>query len=100
MTDYNDGKWHVWDGKKCPVHGDSQVDIIWPSIMANGGHTVRRLSQLAKYFFWDTSVVGVPYIFRVVKAYSEPKEYTIDPRKNIMWYSYEDELVHVKELVK
>ena len=28
MTDYNDGKWHGWNGGECPVHELSVVDFF------------------------------------------------------------------------
>lgn len=27
MTNYNDGKWHGWNGGKCPVHPESIVQV-------------------------------------------------------------------------
>jgi hypothetical protein len=29
MTDYNDGKWHGWNGGECPVDPEAHVDIVW-----------------------------------------------------------------------
>ena len=29
MTNYNDGKWHGWNGGECPVHPKSMVDAVW-----------------------------------------------------------------------
>lgn len=28
MTDYNDGKWHGWNGGECPVNPDVLVEIM------------------------------------------------------------------------
>ena len=29
MTDYNDGKWHGWNGGECPVHPGSVVSVVF-----------------------------------------------------------------------
>ena len=29
MTDYNDGKWHGWNGGECPVHPKSVIEYVW-----------------------------------------------------------------------
>jgi hypothetical protein len=42
MTDYNDGKWHGWNGGECPVHRKSRVDFLhengfaWREMLAGG----------------------------------------------------------------
>ena len=88
MTNYNDGKWHGWNGGECPVHQNSVIEVLHAK---NGILTSRPAGITA----W-----GIPDLvaFRVIKEHREPKEYTIDPRKNIIWYSSEDDLVHVKEV--
>ena len=90
MTNYNDGKWHGWNGGKCPVHPNSEIEVLHAK---NGILTSRSAGITA---------LGIPDLvaFRVIKEHREPKKYTIDPRKNIIWYSSEDDLVHVKELDK
>jgi len=98
MTNYNDGKWHGWNGMECPVHPESEVEMVWPSGMYPD--KANRQTRVAKHFSWKACGDDVPCLFRVIKEHREPKEYTIDPRKNIIWYSSEDDLVHVKELDK
>lgn len=93
MTNYNDGNWHGWNGGECPVHPESVVDAVWhdENQLTTGVRHGRALGGA-----WFNQILK----FRVVKEHREPKEYTIDPRKNIIWYSSEDDLVHVKELDK
>ena len=98
MTNYNDGKWHRWNGGECPVHPQSEIDMVWPSGMYPD--KANRSVREAKHFCWDVEEDSAPCLFRVIKEHCEQKEYTIDPRKNIIWYSSEDDLVHVKELDK
>jgi len=31
MTDYNDGKWHGWNGGECPVDPQAWVEVWWES---------------------------------------------------------------------
>ena len=94
MTNYNDGKWHGWNGGECPVHPKSVDDVVFDDGLAH----ISRTEKCAKGFCWGP--VSTIVAFRVIKEHREPKEYTIDPRKNIIWYSSEDDLVHVKELDK
>ena len=68
MSDYNDGKWHGWNGGECPVHPESVVecrgvsDAVWK--------TDRPRSEV----FWPNVIV-----FRVIKPYVEPREGWIVP---------------------
>ncbi len=97
MTNYNDGKWHGWNGGECPVHPESEVEAVYTRSEIFKG----IVSDVAKAFSWEDSEYSLGLVaFRVVKEHREQKEYTIDPRKNIIWYSSEDDLVHVKELDK
>lgn len=95
MTNYNDGKWHGWNGGECPVHPGSEIEAVYTRSECFKG----IVSDVAKAFSWEDGEYSLGLVaFRVVKEHREPKEYTIDPRKNIIWYSSEDDLVHVKEV--
>ena len=103
MTDYNDGKWHGWNGGECPVHHDTLVEVVYvydSAAMDKGS---------AGYYCWETGR-GLPIVaFRVVKEHKEPREFwlEVDQWKNIMylhekkphevssWHS----LVHVREVL-
>ena len=92
MTNYNDGKWHSRKkGETIPLH--EKTEVQW---MNTNGDSSKTFSGT---LCWDDGCSEV-IAFRVIKEHREPKEYTIDPRKNIIWYSSEDDLVHVKELDK
>ena len=63
MTDYNDGKWHAWNGGECPVDPEAHVDIIWINRV---GELKRANSVPALFGFLpngDTKIIT----FRVVK---------------------------------
>jgi hypothetical protein len=64
MTDYNDGKWHGWNGSaECPVHHLSEVQV--------GGETdnVWTAKRAGQEVAWSNVIV-----FRVTKPYREPRE--------------------------
>ena len=69
MTDYNDGKWHGWNGGGCPVHLRSLIDPIW----TDGRQAKLALICAAGDVSWS-GPFDVPVAFRVVKAYREPRE--------------------------
>lgn len=97
MTDYNDGKWHGWNGGECPVHPKSVVEAVWKS-----GCTLKIDSRLAKHFVWDSFASSI-IAFRVVKEYREPREWWIHPvRRVVADYDPGKELgwVHVREVVE
>lgn len=70
MTDYNDGNWHGWDGGECPVHHESEIDAVWPSVMDD--EKSYRDARKAKDFPWIVGGAWVPFLFRVTKPYVEP----------------------------
>lgn len=69
MTDYNDGKWHGWNGGECPVHLRSIIDQVWHDEKNDScGITRNRLAGTAA---WKQTLK-----FRVVTPYVEPQTYT------------------------
>ena len=94
MTNYNDGKWHGWNGGECPVCVHSKVEIAW---LENSGDMFRR-SGLAGDIAFLGNQFGRVIAFRVVKEHREPREYTIDPTGLYIWFSHEDGLIHVREV--
>lgn len=95
--EYEVGKWYGWNGGKCPVHPKSLVAGIY----LDGGKTDRHsmVDDFAEEFDWEYKYDFRLVSFRVIKPYVEQKkEYTIDPRKHIIWYGAEDDLVHVREV--
>ena len=65
MTDYNDGKWHGWNGGECPVHPKSDVRI-WDCA---SGQDIYLPAEAVHWTFRGA--------FRVVKEYREPREWWI-----------------------
>jgi len=59
---YNDGKWHGWNGGKCPVHPASKVKVRYPE----GPYH----SDMASLVLWDFCLV-----FRVIKEHKTPREF-------------------------
>lgn len=70
MTNYNDGKWHGWNGGACPVHPETVVEVVW-----NGrSGPVKKDTGAADRFAW--SHIGATDIiaFRIIKEHKEPRE--------------------------
>ena len=72
MTDYNDGKWHGWNGGECPVHPKSQVDAVCTSIVPSGYG--RATWKTAGEINWAAGIPSEVVAFRVVKEHREPRE--------------------------
>jgi hypothetical protein len=66
MTDYNDGKWHGWNGGECPVHPESIVEVATLSGTVSG--------ETAEQFFWSGDQSSI-IAFRVTKTHVEPREW-------------------------
>lgn len=69
MTNYNDGKWHGWNGGECPVHLKSNVRVLWHS---DDGEDVR--CGMAGYLAWLGNERGNIVAFRVIKEHKEPRD--------------------------
>lgn len=67
MTDYNDGKWHGWNGGECPVHPES---IIWV-VPVKGDKNFTPEMQAKQAIWQDYNHIRA---LRVVKPYREPRE--------------------------
>lgn len=61
MTDYNDGKWHGWNGGECPVHPEAVVEVRGES------DNVWKTAATSEKVYWPNVIV-----FRVVTPYVEP----------------------------
>jgi len=72
LTEYNDGKWHRWDGlDKCPVDERSIIDYYW--IDLNMGKTGLSESRVAGGTSPSPAWAHIT-AFRVTKKYKEPLE--------------------------
>lgn len=78
MTNYNDGKWHGWNGGECPLHPNTLVQTQFAAesrIEAERG-TARR----AENFDWSgPEKLPTSHItnFRVIKEYREPRDWWV-----------------------
>lgn len=72
MINYNDGKWHGWNGGECPVHPETEVEYIYLDELP-------YLNKVdAEDLDWACSAGHLPLVaFRVVKEYKEPREFLL-----------------------
>lgn len=70
MTDYNDGKWHGWNGGECPVHRESK---IWYASTHNGeaGPIIAGKLDWGNKPLHNYQIIA----FRVVESHREPREF-------------------------
>jgi hypothetical protein len=68
-TNYNDGKWHGWNGGECPVHPESKVLIMVFSKNLNSGHSRECAANSVN---WHSNNI---IAFRVTKEHKEPREW-------------------------
>lgn len=70
MTDYNDGKWHGWNGGECPVHSKSIVEVVT--------HLHGKIGECAASTKgWWANHSNPIIAFRVIKPHREPREFYI-----------------------
>lgn len=67
MTNYNDGKWHCWNGGECPVHLETVVEIVY---IDNG---IVHKSAICKYCDFSKDAEFPIIAFRVTKEHKEPR---------------------------
>ena len=95
MTNYNDGKWHGWNGGECPVHPESKVQVMVFPVNCNYGDMVDRAIDWS----WDDR--DAPIIaFRVIKEHKEPREFWVDPERCIATEIYHSGFIHVREVLE
>lgn len=85
MTNYNDGKWHGWNGGSCPVHTQSQVEYVW----GRGTHS-SLYRETAGVLEWEGNMHGNIIAFRVTKEYKEPAQCWVNvyPNSGVGAYIY------------
>ena len=71
--DYNDGRWHGWNGGECPVHPNSEVEAVCKTASGHSGFG-RVTWKTAGDMTWDDDSLQPIVAFRVVKEYREPRE--------------------------
>ena len=105
MTDYNDGKWHGWNGGECPVDPKSEVEWIWHDPAQN---TAGKSEGLASRAAWRSHVLK----FRVTKpAPPKPREWWLTDTGDDVWdsessaadwvskYPEDGPVIHVREVL-
>ena len=70
MTNYNDGKWHGWNGGECPVHPKSRVHV---RLLDPDRETPNVMVDRADTWSWAHSGRSEIIAFRVIKEYREPR---------------------------
>lgn len=110
-TNYNDGKWHGWNGGECPVHPETVVEYVYIS------ETVPILDDdAAKHIRWDKKYPHPVIAFRVIKEHLEPREWWAlwSPsgnlignfskesahEKNNTHYNGKGDVIHVREVIE
>lgn len=78
MTDYNDGKWHRWNGGECPVHPKSVVGAVWHDDNLN---QVGIRVDCAGGGAWHNQILK----FRVIKEHREPREWWLVKNGSSSW---------------
>lgn len=111
MTDYNDGKWHGWNGGECPVNDDSIVEGMY---LRDGSPAPESpVTDRAAHFDWRLENANTLIAFRVVKAYREPREFWVNeyPRRVLLIYGTKEDAerlagpdlircIHVREVLE
>lgn len=85
MTDYNDGKWHGWNGGECPVHPKSIVQIQKANETRKDVENESTLCH-NEGEYWDWSNDGNEgdiIAFRVIKPYREARVLWMKPHSMI-----------------
>lgn len=97
MIDYNDGKWHGWNGGEMPVHGDSIVEV---SLLDQG----TMHGEDAIQWNWSTTPTSHIIAFRVTKEHKEPREFWVCPATDCTFDDVSDKFVsgyiHVREVIE
>lgn len=93
-VNYNDGKWHGWNGGECPVHSETVVEVrSW----AGCSRTVAAKSIAS----WNDDLAqSQPVAFRVIKEHREPREFWVDPERCIATEFYHSGFIHVREVIE
>lgn len=112
MTNYNDGKWHGWNGGECPVHPLTEIEGVYIDPEANIIAKGSPLYDDAKHFDWNRDDSYILVAFRVIKEFKEPREFWLfwddkewkwcasDTREHAESKHEDDEaeIIHVREV--
>ena len=111
MTNYNDGRWHGWNGGECPVHPETVVEVRLRDREQEYGIMQNRATS----FDWTHDDHSSDIIaFRVIKEHREPRDFWLVPNSGDIMWVYSDqirakliadgygsgEVIHVREVLE
>ena len=113
MTDapnYNDGKWHGWNGGECPVDVESIVEGMY--LRDDMPAPESPCTDRAGHFDWEYEAANTLIAFRVIKEHREPREFwlgcaggyrhtfeTPDAADTYKRQNIGAEIIHVREVI-
>lgn len=75
-VNYNDGKWHGWNGGECPLHPETVVEVV--SIHGSDGGCAKNMEP------WGNERGASPVVaFRVIKEHREPRDFWIEVESGV-----------------
>ena len=77
MINYNDGKWHGWNGGECPVHPETVIEVRWKSDHATQRGQAGNFDRAGQWK-WNNTYSNRIVAFRVAKEHKEPREIVVD----------------------
>lgn len=90
MVDYNDGKWHGWNGGECPVHPETIVEGIYFDPEKKCVDHRSPVGDRAICFDWTRDGCLELIAFRVIKEHKEPREFWTYFDKDIQRWCFSD----------
>jgi len=101
VTNYNDGKWHGWNGGDCPVHPKTIVEYVWHDPIRS---TAGFGGALLAHDFGHSRLAWVHVVkFRVIKEHKKPREFwllKLDDDTTIALENDVGDCIHVREVTE
>lgn len=97
MSNYNDGKWHGWDGGECPVHTESVIEYLWNG--SSGVHHEKNIKAGECLSAFTTTGKYYMIAFRIIREHRESREWWILHGK-IYGYNCDPSAIHVREVIE
>lgn len=76
QVNYNDGKWHGWNGGECPVHPKSEVEVRFRGYAKEYYLCDRREAGVWAWRHYDSSYDIIA--FRVINEHKGPREFLVN----------------------
>ena len=102
MVNFNDGRWHGWNGGECPVHPLSIIEIVTTDEGSEGDDW-----QAGDCHWHNGTRIAA---FRVIKEHREPREFWIVMNDGMAWDTewqaekhaapVESQIIHVREVLE